>query len=150
MIKDEYLREYRSKNREKYLEYQKEYRQQNKTYWKQYRQKNKAYWKKYRQYKISNYVYMLLDNADNILYVGSTIDLYSRVLDNKKSKKFDRVVYVEYKNLSRNDTYYIEEKLIEIHKPTLNINNVTCAEVTDRHKLDLLAEEFLYNAKDYR
>ena len=139
MIKDEYLREYRSKNREKYLEYQKEYRQ-----------KNKAYWKQYRQHKISNYVYMLLDNADNILYVGSTIDLYSSVLDHKKSKKFDRVIYVEYKDLSRNSTYYIEEKLIEIHKPTLNINNVTCAEVTDRHKLDLLAEEFLYNAKDYK
>ena len=139
MIKDEYLREYRSKNREKYLEYQKEYRQ-----------KNKAYWKQYRQYKISNYVYMLLDSRDNILYVGSTIDLYSRVLDNKKSKKFDRVVYVEYKNLSRNDTYYIEERLIELHKPTLNINNVNCIEVMDRHKLDLLAEEFLYSARDYK
>ena len=99
MIKDSYLREYRSKNREKYLEYQREYRQ-----------KNKAYWKQYRQHKISNYVYMLLDNADNILYVGSTTDLYSRVLDHKKKKKFNRVVYVEYKNLSRNDTYYIEEK----------------------------------------
>ena len=58
MIKDSYLREYRSKNKEKYLEYQREYRQ-----------KNKAYWKQYRQHKISNYVYMLLDNADNILYV---------------------------------------------------------------------------------
>lgn len=139
MIKDEYLREYRSKNREKYLEYQRKYRQ-----------KNKAYWKKYRQHKISNYVYMLLDNADNILYVGSTIDLYSRVLDHKKSKKFDRVIYVEYKDLSRNSTYYIEERLIELHEPLLNINNVTCAEVTNRHKLDLLAEEFLYNAKDYR
>ena len=139
MIKDSYLREYRSKNREKYLEYQREYRQ-----------KNKAYWKKYRQYKISNYVYMLLDNADNILYVGSTTDIYSRVLDHKKKKKFDRVIYVEYKDLSRNSTYYIEEKLIEIHKPTLNINNVNCPEVMDRHKLDLLAEEFLYNAKDYR
>ena len=139
MIKDEYLREYRSKNREKYLEYQKEYRQ-----------KNKTYWKKYRQHKISNYVYMLLDSRDNILYVGSTIDLYSRVLDHKKSKKFDRVIYVEYKDLSRNSTYYIEEKLIEIHKPTLNINNVNCPGIMDRHKLDLLAEEFLYSAKDYR
>ena len=139
MIKDSYLREYRSKNKEKYLEYQKEYRQ-----------KNKAYWKQYRQHKISNYVYMLLDNADNILYVGSTTDLYSRVLDHKKSKEFDRVVYVEYKNLDRNSTYYIEEKLIEIHKPTLNINNVKCQDIRDRHKLDLFAEEFLYNAKDYR
>ena len=139
MIKDSYLREYRSKNKEKYLEYQKEYRQ-----------KNKAYWKQYRQYKISNYVYMLLDSRDNILYVGSTIDLYSRVLDHKKSKEFDRVIYVEYKDLSRNSTYYIEEKLIEIHKPTLNINNVNCIEVMDRHKLDLLAEEFLYSAKDYK
>ena len=139
MIKDSYLREYRSKNKEKYLEYQKEYRQ-----------KNKAYWKQYRQYKISNYVYMLLDSRDNILYVGSTIDLYSRVLDHKKSKKFDRVIYVEYKDLSRNSTYYIEERLIEIHEPTLNINNVKCPEVTNRHKLDLLAEEFLYSAKDYR
>ena len=139
MIKDEYLREYRSKNREKYLEYQKEYRQ-----------KNKNYWKQYRQYKISNYVYMLLDNADNILYVGSTIDLYSRVLDHKKKKLFNRVIYVEYKNLDRNDTYYIEEKLIELHQPILNINNVKCPEVTNRHKLDLFAEEFLYSAKDYR
>ena len=93
---------------------------------------------------------MLLDNADNILYVGSTTDIYSRVLDHRKKKKFDRIIYVEYKDLSRNSTYYIEEKLIEIHKPTLNINNVKCIEVMDRHKLDLLAEEFLYNAKDYR
>ena len=139
MIKDEYLREYRSKNKEKYLEYQKEYRQ-----------KNKAYWKQYRQYKISNYVYMLLDSRDNILYVGSTTDIYSRVLDHRKKKKFNRVIYVEYKNLDRNSTYYIEEKLIEIHKPTLNINNVNCIEVMDRHKLDLLAEEFLYSAKDYK
>ena len=139
MIKDSYLREYRSKNREKYLEYQKEYRQ-----------KNKNYWKKYRQHKISNYVYMLLDNADNILYVGSTADLYNRVLDHRKKKKFDRVVYVEYKNLDRNSTYYIEEKLIELHEPLLNINNVNCPEVTDRHKLDLLAEEFLYSARDYK
>ena len=139
MIKDSYLREYRSKNREKYLEYQREYRQ-----------KNKAYWKKYRQYKISNYVYMLLDNADNILYVGSTTDLYNRVLDHKKSKEFDRVIYVEYKDLSRNSTYYIEERLIEIHEPTLNINNVNCQDIRDRHKLDLLAEEFLYSARDYK
>ena len=139
MIKDSYFREYRSKNREKYLEYQKEYRQ-----------KNKAYWKKYRQHKISNYVYMLLDNADNILYVGSTTDLYNRVLDHKKSKEFDRVIYVEYKNLDRNSTYYIEEKLIELHEPILNINNVTCPDITDRHELDLFAEEFLYSAKDYR
>ena len=139
MIKDSYLREYRSKNKEKYLEYQREYRQ-----------KNKAYWKQYRQHKISNYVYMLLDNADNILYVGSTTDLYSRVLDHKKSKKFDRVIYVEYKNLDRNSTYYREEKLIEIHKPTLNINNVKCQDIRDRHKLDLFAEEFLYCAKEYR
>ena len=124
MIKDSYLREYRSKN--------------------------KAYWKQYRQHKISNYVYMLLDSRDNILYVGSTTDLYNRVLDHKKSKEFDRVIYVEYKDLSRNSTYYIEERLIEIHEPTLNINNVNCIEVMDRHKLDLLAEEFLYNAKDYR
>ena len=139
MIKDSYLREYRSKNKEKYLEYQKEYRQ-----------KNKNYWKQYRQHKISNYVYMLLDNADNILYVGSTTDIYSRVLDHKKKKKFNRVVYVEYKNLDRNSTYYIEERLIELHKPTLNINNVNCIEVMDRHKLDLLAEEFLYSARDYK
>ncbi len=139
MIKDEYLREYRSKNREKYLKYQKEYRQ-----------KNKAYWKQYRQHKISNYVYMLLDNADNILYVGSTADLYNRVLDHRKKKSFDRVIYVEYKNLDRNDTYYIEEKLIELHQPILNINNVKCPEVTNRHKLDLFAEEFLYSAKDYK
>ena len=93
---------------------------------------------------------MLLDNADNILYVGSTTDIYSRVLDHKKKKVFDRVIYVEYKDLSRNSTYYIEEKLIELHQPILNINNVKCPEVTNRHKLDLLAEEFLYNAKDYR
>ena len=93
---------------------------------------------------------MLLDNADNILYVGSTIDLYSRVLDHKKKKLFNRVIYVEYKNLSRNSTYYIEEKLIEIHKPLLNINNVNCPDIRDRHKLDLLAEEFLYSAKDYK
>lgn len=139
MIKDEYLREYRSKNREKYLEYQREYRQ-----------KNKNYWKQYRQHKISNYVYMLLDSRDNILYVGSTTDLYSRVLDHKKKKVFDRVVYVEYKNLDRNSTYYIEEKLIELHEPLLNINNVKCQDIRDRHKLDLLAEEFLYSAKDYR
>ena len=139
MIKDSYLREYRSKNKEKYLEYQKEYRQ-----------KNKAYWKQYRQHKISNYVYMLLDNADNILYVGSTTDIYSRVLDHRKKKIFDRVVYVEYKNLDRNSTYYIEQCLIELHEPLLNINNVKCPEVTNRHKLDLLAEEFLYNARDYK
>lgn len=139
MIKDSYLREYRSKNREKYLEYQKEYRQ-----------KNKAYWKQYRQHKISNYVYMLLDSRDNILYIGSTTDLYNRVLDHKKKKKFDRVIYVEYKNLDRNSSYYIEEKLIELHKPILNINNVTCPKVTNRHELDLLVEEFLYSAKDYK
>lgn len=139
MIKDSYLREYRSKNKEKYLEYQKEYRQ-----------KNKNYWKQYRQHKISNYVYMLLDSRDNILYVGSTADLYNRVLDHRKKKIFDRVIYVEYKNLDRNSTYYIEQKLIQQHEPLLNINNVKCPEVTNRHKLDLLAEEFLYNAKDYR
>ena len=139
MIKDSYLREYRSKNKERYLEYQKEYRQ-----------KNKAYWKQYRQHKISNYVYMLLDSRDNILYVGSTADLYNRVLDHRKKKKFNRVVYVEYKNLDRNSTYYIEEKLIELHEPLLNINNVKCQDIRDRHKLDLFAEEFLYSAKDYK
>ena len=75
----------------------------------------------------------------------SIYEAQKKALNNIKDQKG-----VEYKNLDRNSTYYIEEKLIEIHKPTLNINNVNCPDIRDRHKLDLLAEEFLYSARDYK
>ena len=133
------LREIEKSKKEKYLEYQKEYRN-----------KHKAYWKNYRQKKISNFVYMLLDNRDNIIYCGSTTDLYNRIINHKKTKKFSRVIFVEYPNLDRNSTYYIEQRLLEVHEPILNIRDIRDMEVRNRRKLDLLAEEFLYAAKDYK
>lgn len=63
------------------------------------------------------FVYFLCSEANEVLYVGQTINLCNRIREHRKNKEFSRVYYIECDALSLDDT---EAGLITKLDPPLN------------------------------
>lgn len=66
------------------------------------------------------FVYCLM-NDETVVYVGQTVNLFSRVGDHAKSKIFDRVFWFKCR---AQDVDFIEKALIKYYKPPKNNRDV--------------------------
>jgi len=67
--------------------------------------------------KIVSGVYCLFDERGKIVYIGKSIDIFTRILQHAKCKDFSTYSYIELDELDQGP---IEEALIHKHKPRLN------------------------------
>lgn len=72
------------------------------------------YWK---NLKGLHTVYMLFQD-DDLIYVGVTSDLHTRILAHSSDKNFNKIVFIEC--IERNITFKIEKHLIRKYQPILN------------------------------
>jgi excinuclease UvrABC nuclease subunit len=70
------------------------------------------------------FVYLLILNGE-IVYIGRTTNLYSRMNSHKHKKDFTKVIMFEYN--SYKEICKVETTLIKIYKPFYNINCVNAA-----------------------
>lgn len=77
----------------------------------------RVYSKLIRKYHGSKFVYLIFENQD-VVYVGSTTNLYQRMIAHSKDKNIDEVLLLQY------DTYenmsISERTIIRDFKPRLN------------------------------
>ena len=64
-------------------------------------------------------IYFLINKAE-IVYVGQSFDIYSRIASHKSVKDFDSYTFIEYPNIKREDLIAIEEDYILKFQPLLN------------------------------
>ena len=70
------------------------------------------------------FVYLLILSGQ-IVYIGRTSNLYSRMYGHKYKKDFTDVILFEYN--SYKEICKVENTLIKIYKPICNINSVNAA-----------------------
>lgn len=63
-----------------------------------------------------NYILCL---ADEIIYIGYSSSIYTRLFCHKHSKNFDKIIIVEFTN--KKQALFMEKKLIKQYKPKYNI-----------------------------
>ena len=89
------LSEYNSEDFEKVYK-QKEYMA---DYMKDYYPEHKDYWKEWKDKTKGKYVYLLLNDKNNVIWVGSSTELYNRLQVHKNSgRKFDKVMLYDFTN----------------------------------------------------
>jgi predicted GIY-YIG superfamily endonuclease len=91
---------------------------------------------KSKPYKIISCVYFLISNKE-IVYVGITKDLHSRLRVHKNSKEFDRYYYIEEKRREKQlelEYEYIKKLKPKLNKTTSNTGNVMLKEFDDQLK----------------
>lgn len=106
----DYMKEYYRLN-EKYREYQKKYHKLNKD---KIREKNEG-----------RFIYFVVDKNGEIVYIGKTSNLYQRIhnhfsQDTGKILEGDRIFYKDFKTISMEDLFDLEQMLIELLKPERN------------------------------
>lgn len=104
-----YMQEYRQK--ESYKEYMRKYMNENRE------RINKKYY--------GMYIYFVVDGNGEIVYVGKTTDLYHRIHNHfsqntGKICEGDRIFYKDFKTISMEDLFDLEQMLIELLKPERN------------------------------
>lgn len=72
------------------------------------------YWKNLKGF---NLVYMLFD-YDELVYIGYTSDLHTRISAHAKCKEFNKIVLIECNDKSI--AFKIEKDLIKLYQPNLN------------------------------
>ena len=105
----EYMKEYR--NNENYKEYQKQYHRVNRE---KINEKNEG-----------RFIYFVVDKNGEIVYIGKTKNLYHRYYnhisqDTGKIQEGDRIFYKDFKTISMEDLFDLEQMLIELLKPERN------------------------------
>ena len=94
------LSEYSSEDFEKVYK-QKEYMA---DYMKDYYPEHKDYWKEWKDKTKGMYVYLLLNDKNNVIWVGSSIELYNRLQVHKNSgRKFETVMLYDFTNCDITD-----------------------------------------------
>ena len=94
------LSEYNSEDFEKVYK-QKEYMA---DYMKDYYPEHKDYWKEWKDKTKGMYVYLLLNDKNNVIWVGSSTELYNRLQVHKNSgRKFETVMLYDFTNCDITD-----------------------------------------------
>ena len=114
-----------------------------KSYFKEYYQANKERYKERAERNRGKFVYFLTDENDNILYIGSTVNLKNRISWHKyHGRQFSKVFYDDYTDtdLDMDEVREIEYWEQEIHKNTLkdcevySYNKDTIIDILSRSK----------------
>lgn len=117
------------KGKESYKAYQKEYH-------KGYREKNRGF-----------YIYFFVNRDGEIIYIGKTCNIYSRMAYHKCTKEYWEegyiVLYHEFKGINDDILIDIESMLIDIFMP---VKNSQCADY------DCSVDKYLkgFNLKEYK
>jgi predicted GIY-YIG superfamily endonuclease len=70
-----------------------------------------------RQYIKSNFVYFILQGQE-VVYVGSTINISARISQHRKDKDFTNILLIKYNN--HENMYNSEKRIISKFNPKLN------------------------------
>lgn len=97
-------------------------------WWNQHSESYKKYQKEYhREYSQRNkgfYVYFFIDTNGEIVYVGKTINLKSRMAYHKCTKEYWEegytILYIEFKDINDDILIDIESMLVDTFRPVKN------------------------------
>ena len=70
-----------------------------------------------RQYKKANFVYFIIE-GQQVIYVGSTTNISTRISQHKKDKVFSNVLLIKYDTYE--NMYFAEKAIINSFKPVRN------------------------------
>ena len=108
------------KKRKEHNEYVKWWNKQSETY-KAYQKK---YHKGYREKNKGYYIYFFVNKDGQVVYVGKTTNIYSRMAYHKCTREYWQddyiVLYHEFKGINDDILVDIEQMLIELLKPSKN------------------------------
>lgn len=65
-------------------------------------------------------IYFLLDNQDNVLYVGSSMQLKGRLISQHRTKDFHRYSFLHLPDVTQDELLEIECDMIAAYTPPLN------------------------------
>jgi hypothetical protein len=77
------------------------------------------------QAKNRYFVYILINENNEITYIGRTSSIYDRLVYHKYRKDFIKMLLFEYEDYK--EIYEVETTLIKIYKPIYNIKCVNAA-----------------------
>lgn len=118
-----------NKHSESYKAYQKNYH-------KEYREKHKGY-----------YIYMFVNKDGEVVYIGKTTNIYSRMAYHKCTREYWEegytILYHEFKGINDDILIDLEQMLIELLKPVKNSKNAD---------YDCSVDKYLkgFNLKEYQ
>lgn len=124
-----------------------------KEYYKNYYRENKEHmqelFKKRREEKLGNYIYLLTNCTGKIIYVGSTVDICSRINHHlngftHNTREYRENIYKVFvatikEDISRKELYFIEQHFIDKFKNTL----INCRDSYSEKHIE--REEYLIN-----
>ena len=100
--------------------------------------------KHFAENDMPGYIYFLAKDED-VVYVGQTVNIRSRLRDHKKSKQYDKVCFIE---VPQNRLIEIESAFIRAMKPSLNGVGISRPIESDKKILSEFGAEYLLAAKD--
>lgn len=101
-----------------------------------------------KEYKVTKFipiqkkcgVYLLYKNKE-LIYIGSTSNLDSRLKTHSYEKPFDEAVYIDCENISANKMLSIEKELIQELQPILNNHNYNRLDGAARRENERIEKE---------
>ena len=124
--KKEYMRQYRIDKKEHLQELNRKWKEEHRE---QFNASVKAYKQKFSGF----YLYKILDNAGNILYVGQTTNIKTRIANHLcynsniaeflKTQDWESIYYIDVSNFVSNtkELLELETALINYYKPSWNV-----------------------------
>lgn len=102
-----------TKEEKRRREHSESYKMYQKEYHKEYRERNKGY-----------FIYMFVSKDGDLMYIGKTTNIYSRMSYHKCTKEYWEegytILYHEFKGINDDILIDIEQMLIELLKPAKN------------------------------
>lgn len=112
------------------------YKEYQRNYHKEYREKHKGY-----------YIYMFVNKDGEVVYIGKTTNIYSRMAYHKCTREYWEegytILYHEFKGINDDILIDLEQMLIELLKPVKNSKNAD---------YDCSVDKYLkgFNLKEYQ
>ena len=128
----EIWKKYYEEHKKEIQEYNKNWRKDNKELLKNWRDNNKDKIKAYNNKNNGFYLYKIVDNAENVLYIGQTTNIRRRIANHlcfnsniaefMKEEEWETIYYLDVSNFVFNskDLRDLETALINYYKPLWN------------------------------
>ena len=148
--KKEYMRQYRIDKKEHLQELNKRWKEEHRE---QFNASVKAYKEKFNGF----YLYKIVDNAENVLYVGQTTNIKTRIsnhlcfnsniADFMRGDEWESIYYIDVSNFVSNskDLKDLETALIDYYKPAWNTQILKKEEEEKELLIDTLINNIDWN-----
>lgn len=153
----EIWKKYYEEHKKEIQEYNKSWRKENKGLLKKWRDNNKDKIKAYNDKDSGFYLYKIVDNAENVVYVGQTTNIRRRIAnhlcfnsnisDFLKTQEWETIYYIDVSNFVSNskDLRELETALIDYYKPSWNTKILKQKEEEKELLIDTLVNNIDWN-----